>query len=288
MGLLLHQNRPIRSRLAPTPSGYLHAGNAVNFAITTALVRAAGGHLHLRIDDLDAERVRSEYIEDIFQLLHWLDIHPDSGPQSAQEAEQYSQRKRIARYEEILGVLMRSGRVYACICSRSEISRRTGGLVYDGHCRNAGHPTASGVLRYHMETTAGDPVVRRRDGLPAYHIASLADDIDQGMNLIVRGEDLRESTAIQLQLAAALGPLGDAFRSAQFIHHGLLRRQDGEKLSKSKGDSPLTALRQRGEKLAFVFQSAAELLGVPAADNLAELILSVRQAPATFGAVRDF
>ena len=287
----------IRSRLAPTPSGYLHAGNAVNFAITAALTRARGGDLQLRIDDLDAERYRPEYRADIFETLVWLGIHWDSGPRTIGEASAFSQQKRIQRYIQIITQLITSDQVYACTCTRSEVQQRTGSLVYDGHCRTAGHPVTDGaVLRFALPAAAvvvadvlrgeliidlaaqsGDPVIRRRDGLPAYHIASLADDLGFEINLIVRGEDLLLSTATQLALAQALGESARAFREAQFLHHGLLLGEGGTKLSKSQGDSPLSELRRRGIGPAFVFNQAAVLLGLQPSNNLPELTGALRE-----------
>ncbi|MFO1526810.1 MAG: glutamate--tRNA ligase family protein [Turneriella sp.] len=281
----------IRSRLAPTPSGYLHAGNAINFAITAALTRAAHGSLGLRIDDLDAQRVRPEYIADILDTLGWLGIAYDTGPKNTSEAARLSQGHRVERYIRLVDTFIEKGNVYACTCSRREVEERTGSLIYDGHCRNAGHAITAetilrfalpertievhdilrGTLRIDLLAAAGDPVIRRRDGLPAYHIASLADDLDQQVNLIVRGEDLLFSTATQLVLADALGRTGRAFTAAHFLHHALATAEDGRKLSKSQGDSPLRAKRLAGESTRDLYRQAAALLQIPAAENLAEL-----------------
>lgn len=287
----------IRSRLAPTPSGYLHAGNAVNFAVTAALTRALGGELRLRIDDLDAERVRPEYTVDIFETLDWLGIAWDKGPGTIGEAGEFSQQKRVELYIRLTDQLIATGQVYACTCTRSELQQRTGSLVYDGFCRHAQHPISGetvlrfalpdvrvvvqdvlrGELSIDLNEKSGDPVIRRRGGLPAYHVASLADDLDHEINLIVRGEDLLASTATQDVLAQALGKTGQAFRDVKFLHHGLLTGEGGVKLSKSQGDSPLRELRQRGETAAFVYREAAALLRVQAADNLAALTDAVRE-----------
>lgn len=287
----------IRSRLAPTPSGYLHAGNAVNFVITAALTRALGGELRLRIDDLDAERVRPEYTVDIFETLDWLGIAWDKGPRTIGEAGEFSQQKRVELYIRLIEQLIATGQVYACTCTRSELQLRTGSFVYDGFCRHARHPLASnavlrfaltnqpalirdtlrGELSIDLGAESGDPVIRRRDGLPAYHVASLADDLDHEINLIVRGEDLLASTATQVVLAHALGKTGQAFRDVKFLHHGLLTGEGGVKLSKSQGDSPLRELRQRGETAAFVYREAAALLRVQAADNLVALTGAVKE-----------
>lgn len=274
----------------------------MNFAITAALTHAAGGSLFLRIDDLDAERVRAEYIQDIFEILDWLEIRWDSGPRSHSEATLSSQKNRVPEFIRLIEILKETGHVYACTCSRREIEGRTGTLVYDGHCRSARHPLAKdGVLRFalpdspvvvhdvlrgsltvNLSALAGDPVIRRRDGLPAYHIASLADDLDQRINLIVRGEDLLPSTATQLALVRALGEQGLQFRAAHFLHHGLLTAEYGRKLSKSQGDSPLRSKRLAHVSPVFVYEAAAQLMSVPGARNLPELAKSLGVVTAKF------
>lgn len=281
----------VRARLAPTPSGYLHAGNAVNFAITAALCKAASGELRLRIDDLDADRARTEYVEDIFGELDWLGIAYGQGPKSLGEVADFGQRKKIPRYEEIIAQLVETGSTYLCTCSRAEILGRTGGLVYDGYCRTAGHeqnqPGAlrlrisdepilvedvlRGQLQVDLSSASGDFMIRRRDGLPAYHVASLADDLDQGINLIVRGEDLLASTASQVLLARTLGHAAQDFLHCRFLHHGLVVKPDGSKLSKSQADSPLRELRRSGATPESVYLEAGRILRVAAAPDLAAL-----------------
>jgi glutamyl/glutaminyl-tRNA synthetase len=140
----------IRTRFAPTPSGYLHVGNAWSFLLTWLLARSQGGSIHLRIDDLDAARFREEYLEDIFHSLHWLGLDWDSGPKSPSEFhDSFSQRHRRSQYRSALEVLTHSilsgsPRVYACGCSRDQIKRSTlkSGHrgIYPGTCRNLNLP----------------------------------------------------------------------------------------------------------------------------------------------------
>ncbi len=114
--------RGLRTRLAPTPSGFLHVGNALNFLLTEALAKRAGGTILLRIDDLDAERVRPEYVQDIFDSLHWLDISWQEGPRNPAElADRWSQHLRLARYHTLLGQLRELGALYACDCTRQTV-----------------------------------------------------------------------------------------------------------------------------------------------------------------------
>ena len=249
----------VQTRLAPTPSGYLHAGNALNFLLTEALARRAGGRLHLRIDDLDSARVRPAYLENIFATLHWLSIHCDSGPRDVADFQaRYSQHRRLDRYAALLAALAtQTGLVYACTCSRAEVAAAAGPAgLYAGTCRDRGLPLDSPDAAWRVRVPAkatvaltdgflgfrtldiaalvGDFVIRRKDGLPAYQTASLADDVTDGMTLIVRGEDLLPSTAAQIWLAQLAGSPWAAFADAQFYHHPLLLGPDGGKLSKSQ------------------------------------------------------
>lgn len=279
----------IRSRLAPTPSGYLHLGNAVNFLRTWLLVRRAGGTLKLRIDDLDSERCRPEYIEDIFRQLDWLGLDWDAGPGSPDDfARHYSQRLRLDRYREALELLREGGSLFACTCSRKEILQHSPGGLYPGTCRRLNlrsssphairllvEPATSLVLEGEVLDLAremGDFVVWRRDDRPAYQLASLVDDYDDRTNLIVRGEDLRVSTGAQLYLAARLG--WREFARTSFIHHPLLPAPDGRKLSKSDDALSLAALRERGVTPLLAYRAVARQLGLNPDEitSLAELL----------------
>lgn len=254
-----------RTRIAPTPSGFLHAGNAVSFLITRELAKRFGARLRLRIDDLDAERGRPAYVQDIFDSLAWLGIACDDGPSNALAHErEHSQKHRLARYGEYLAILKEQGDLYACICSRGELKRG------NCSCRSSGLPftDAGASWRLHLPSDAAvrvqgitghwsvmqparlmsDPVLRQRaelGGRPTYQIASLADDAEHGTTFIVRGEDLLPSTACQLYLAERLG-LTD-FQQVRFLHHGLLTDAIGAKLSKSEGALALKSMRERGE-----------------------------------------
>jgi glutamyl/glutaminyl-tRNA synthetase len=106
-----------RTRLAPTPSGFLHLGNILSFAITAALAEKTGAKILLRIDDLDRERVNKLYVQDIFDTLNFLEIPWDEGPRDAKEFEQtHSQMQRMAMYREALRQLADEGKVFACTC----------------------------------------------------------------------------------------------------------------------------------------------------------------------------
>lgn len=237
------------TRFAPTPSGYLHEGNAANALLVAWLAEELGGQVALRIDDLDAARLRPAYVDDIFDMLHWLGIDWSVGPRSAAVVSQRAGADRLQPYRDALHTASDAGlALYACTCSRRMLTGpATGGCP--GGCLHEGRDFVAGetVVRAHIPSgtsvevagttidlsrTAGDVVLWRRDDLPAYHLASVVDDSALGVTHIVRGEDLRESTALQVHLAPFLG--APAIAAAVYLHHGLVTGPDGAKLSKSQ------------------------------------------------------
>ncbi len=272
-----------RTRIAPTPSGYLHLGNAFSFALTAALAQRAGARVLLRIDDLDRERVKPEYVQDIFDTLDFLEIPWDEGPRNYQEyVTSYSQMRRMQRYEDALEQLRKEHRVFACHCSRSDVLSRHPRGVYTGTCKHARLPLDAAGVSWRLDVDANTEtvfqdvngrtlrevlpenmhyfVVRKRDGFPAYQLASLVDDEHFGVDLIVRGVDLWDSTLAQNILAQKLGLR--AFPKAAFLHHELLMKDAQEKFSKSAGDTSIQYLRKQGETKAFVFGQIGKRLGL--------------------------
>jgi glutamyl/glutaminyl-tRNA synthetase len=244
------------TRLAPTPSGYLHEGNAVNFLLVRRLADAVGARVLLRIDDMDAERMRPAYVEDVFEVLHWLGIRWDDGPIDAMDFDsRFSLRARHEAYRLQAGTLMTAGHAYACICSRRQGAGR---CVRD--CRTSQHDLVPGIsaLRLAIEPGTlvqldgrwidlhheiGDPVIWRRDDHVAYHLASVIEDRDHEVTHVVRGEDLRASSALH----AYLGPILGARTPVQYLHHPLVVDADGNKLSKSQlrtGPMPRTTAKR--------------------------------------------
>jgi glutamyl/glutaminyl-tRNA synthetase len=281
----------LHTRLAPTPSGLLHLGNAWSFTLTWLAARVTGGTVRLRIDDLDAARVQDEYLDDVFASLQWLGLDRDAGPRDAREFKAFdSQRLRLETYHEaVRRQLIPGGHVYACACSRAHI--RAAGPRYPGTCRDLGTSLArfydespadmagcalrfrvppgpvaqreadGGTSWLHPSRDMGDFVVVRRDRAPAYQLASVVDDHAHGVNFVVRGQDLMPSTGAQLALAAALG--WRDFGTVRFWHHPLILNDRNEKLSKSRGAESLAALRERFPDPAPVFQWFACALGLP-------------------------
>ena len=251
----------IRSRIAPTPSGYLHVGNAVNFLLTSWLVRERGGRLALRIDDIDQARCRPEYVEDIFRSLDWLGIDCDEGPDGPDSFyRDFTMADRGGHYRVGLDRLAAGGiELYGCACSRksravaaaSAGSGAPGTVAASGcpgGCRELRLPMVTGqtAVRMHvptgsrvavgdrivdLNTSIGDPILWRRDGVAAYQLASVIEDRDMAVTAIVRGEDLLASSALQVMVAPQLG--ARLFAAADFRHHGLVTGRDGVKLSKS-------------------------------------------------------
>jgi glutamyl/glutaminyl-tRNA synthetase len=280
--------KTVVGRLAPTPSGYLHLGNAVNFVLTWLLVRRASGTLHLRIDDLDRARLRRPYLENIFRVIDWLGIDYDHGPSGPDDfLRHYSQVLHLPAYNRVLRRLaQRPGLLYGSQRSRTGGAAEAVPLATPGAAWRARVPAGTciklidgwqGATQVPLATALADFIVRKKDGVAAYQLASAADDLRLGTTLIVRGLDLLPSTAAQLWLAAQLSET-QAFNSGclQFYHHSLLTDAAGNKLSKSTqatGDQGVLALAGPGP----VYAAVARLLTLPAAagESLASLQAAV-------------
>lgn len=239
-----------RGRFAPSPTGLLHAGSLLAALASFLDARAHGGAWLVRMEDLDRPRNRPGC--DVIQLetLRALGLTPD-GPVEYQSA-------RPERYHHAFERLRSLGMVYRCICSRSET-----GAVYPGTCREAGHPARlPGTWRFRMPsrnwvfhdrfqgricipaTQVGDPVLLRRDGIVAYQLAVVVDDLAQGITDVVRGADLLDSTPAQLALIEALGAT-----PPRHAHVPLLTGAHGQKLAKSRHSLPLDGVAPARELL---------------------------------------
>lgn len=235
----------------------------------------------LRIDDLDAPRIRPEYVKDVFDTLGWLGMDWDMGPTGPDELNtQWSQNHRLPLYHQWLDKLHEQGYLFACECSRKDLADSGG--VYSGTCLHKGIPLDApdvawrvkvldddmvsftdgwqGAMQYALGQEMGSFVVRRRDGIPAYQIASLADDVHFGVNTMARGMDLLPSTAAQLYLAKLLGI--DSFTQTQFYHHQLILDEAGQKLSKSAGSVALNHWRSEGVPASKLLGNFCQWAGV--------------------------
>ncbi len=262
-----------KTRLAPTPSGYLHLGNAYSFTLTAELAKQTGAKILLRIDDMDRERVNPPYVQDVFDTLNFLELNWDEGPRDMQEYEtNWSQIHRMGIYQNALQQLEQSGAVYACQCSRTQINSCT--------CRDKSIPLDAPNTSWRLSTNAEkelsiktlndgiiklilphemkDFVVKKKDGYPAYQLTSLIDDLHYGIDLIVRGEDLWPSTIAQHYLADVLGR--SSFKEITFHHHPLIMETRDKKLSKSAGATSIKYLLEQGKTVADVYEMIGRII----------------------------
>lgn len=268
------------SRLAPTPSGFLHIGNVYSFVLTSLLAKSNAGSLRLRIDDIDSERTQDVFIDDILSQLEWLGIQIDEGPSSVEEfKKRFSQLLRLHEFDQALDELSSSHSLYACLCSRKDSVSNSS---YSGNCREKNIPldtpgaqlrirTNAPLIIHFNDLLAGeqtidlshqmtDFVVRRKNGLPSYQLVSCVEDLKFKMDLIVRGEDLRLSTAAQVFLAQKLEPFKTP-SSTNYLHHLLLEEQPGQKLSKSHQSLSLKRMREQGISKDEVYTFLARAFG---------------------------
>jgi glutamyl/glutaminyl-tRNA synthetase len=275
----------IRTRFAPSPTGYLHLGHVVNALYVWGIARALGGEVILRLENHDRSRCKPEYEAALLQDLEWLGFVPDYGKpvEFRAGACAYRQSDCDAHYQTALAHLRTVAHVYACDCSRSRIQARTGQpdgeeLRYDGHCRDRGLPESpdttlrvvlpdeivafddilQGPQIQHPCQEVGDLALRDNHGHWTYHFAVVADDIRQDVNLIVRGMDILTSTGRQILLARYLSP----DFAPIYAHHALLTDASGRKLSKRDFDADIHTLMLQGEKAANVLGRAAQLAGL--------------------------
>jgi len=239
----------VRTRLAPTPSGFLHRGNLYNFILNWWLARATGGRVLLRIDDLDRTRYRTEYVDFIFRCLDWLHLDWDEGPSSVAALDkEWSQTLRLPAYRKTLEKLQYRNLTYRCSCSRK--SRQFHKCSCFLHQPEAEKKETSLKMRQvpdqkisfqdilggeliSLPAQPEDPVVWKKDDTPSYHLASLTDDLHFGISHVLRGADLVEATLQQICIAREAG-LG-AFAQIHFGHHPLIADEQQVKLSKSAG-----------------------------------------------------
>jgi glutamyl-tRNA synthetase len=266
-----------KTRIAPTPSGYLHLGNVLSFAITAAVAQKSGAKILLRIDDMDRARAGQRYVQDIFDTLNFLEIHWHEGPRNAEEFnDSYSQIHRLPLYQAAIDQLRDAGLIFACTCSRKQLNENTCTCferdiplsTADANWRlqtNNNHELAiknydGSITRAALPADMHNFIIRKKDGFPAYQLTSIIDDAFYGTDMIVRGNDLWPSTLAQQELALALGK--DSFRNISFYHHTLLTDDANQKLSKSAGATSVRYLHESGKTPADVYRMIADILGI--------------------------
>lgn len=274
----------IRVRFAPSPTGFLHAGNARQAVVNFLFARRHGGRFLLRLDDTDRERSREEYAAAIEHDLRWLGVEWD---------EFVRQSDRLERYAEVARALEASGRLYPCFESEEELAhkrslraKRKLPPVYDRAmlsltAEQRAAAEASGrkpYFRFKLSDgkigwedlvlgrreiglgTISDPVVIRADGTPLYTFTSAVDDLDLGVSHVIRGEDHVTNTAAQIDLMRTIAGLGETRATLpRFAHLPLIADAEGGKLSKRLGSISLRSLKRDGIEARALFGYLARL-----------------------------
>lgn len=304
-----------RGRFAPSPTGELHLGSAAAAIFCAAAAKAAGGSLILRVEDLDRDRVIPGGREAMLRDLRWLGIRWDEGPDIGGPVAPYDQSQRIPLYERALDLLENKGFTYLCDCSRAEIARAASaphageeGPRYPGTCRSFGHQKRAfrrppavrlavpkgpegeaeahdevlGKLIENVYEITGDFVLRRGDGVIAYQLAVVVDDLAMGVTDVVRGADLASSAPRQALLARLLGGL-----APRFAHIPLLLGEGGVRLAKRARGVPIREERDLGRDPQELVRSIARAYGhdLPASGDPIEALAGSLSLPSLAGRV---
>ena len=283
--------KPSVSRYAPSPTGPLHLGNIRTALLVWLQARLCGARLILRMEDLDLPRVKPGSAKQIIDDLQWLGLNFDEGPMVSGKTDSYYQSQRTDFYHLALQELYSKGLVYPCYCSRKDIreaaSAPHGSLpVYPGTCQGqysdvspSNEKQIKGRLpawRFKVENQivkfedklmvefsqnlaeeVGDFVVRRSDGIFAYQLAVVVDDIEMGITDVLRGEDLLDSTCRQIALFKALGA-----QAPEFWHVKLMLDDEGNRMAKRDGSDSLIELRSQGATAKSIIGKLAHSCGL--------------------------
>lgn len=273
---------PVIGRLAPSPTGHLHLGHARSFLIAWWSARSQQGRIVLRIEDLDTQRTREDLIDDCVRDLEWLGLDWDVGPRRQSEG--------LTRILAAAEMLQQRGLTYPCICSRGDLKASLSApqegveeLRYSGRCRGrfasleqavreSGKAAAlrfavepgliavvdalSGKHDFDVSADVGDFPVLRRDASPAYQLAVVVDDAQDGVTEVVRGDDLLPSAARQQLLYDALG-----LEIPRWVHLPLVTDKNGRRLAKRADDLSLRQLRAQGVDPRVVVKWVASSIG---------------------------
>ncbi len=250
----------LRTRFAPSPTGYLHIGGARTALFNWLLAKQQGGKFILRIEDTDRERSTQESIDAILDGMYWLGLDHDEGP--------YYQTKRYDLYQEQIDKLLAAGKAYKCFCTKEELDIRRAAMQkqglkpkYDGLCRTAdqnqdkphcirfispeeGTTTVHDELRGDVvvqNSELDDLIIRRTDGNPTYNLVVVVDDATMKINYVIRGDDHLNNTSRQVQLYGALD-----FPVPRFAHLPMILGDDKKRLSKRHGATSVLAYKDEG------------------------------------------
>jgi glutamyl-tRNA synthetase len=257
------------TRLAPSPTGALHLGNARTFLVNWLLARQNGWEVHLRIEDLDGPRIKPGAANLLLEDLAYLGLDWDVGP--------VFQSRRLGVYRAAIELLLQRGLAYPCVCTRREVDlaasaphAEDGAAVYPGTCRERFASVAAaraqsgrepalrfavpdrivefddqflGHRSFNVARELGDFVIAKADGTPAYQLAVVVDDLAAGVSEVVRGDDLLDSTPRQILLYEALD---GADPIPHYTHLPLVIGTDGRRLAKRHGDTRIATYRSLG------------------------------------------
>ncbi len=250
----------IRTRFAPSPTGYLHVGGVRTALFSWLFARKHGGVFVLRIEDTDLERSTTESVNAILEGMTWLGLEYDEGP--------FYQTRRFDRYNAVIDELMEKGLAYRCNCSkerivalREEQMRQKIKPRYDGHCRGREiDPNEPHVIRFVNPRTGtvvvddmvrgrvvfsneelDDLIIRRSDGSPTYNLTVVVDDLDMDISHVVRGDDHLNNTPRQINILQALGK-----EPPKYAHVPMILGDDGSRLSKRHGAVSVIQYRDNG------------------------------------------
>lgn len=280
-----------RTRLAPSPTGALHLGNARTFLVNWALARQQNWEVVLRIEDLDGPRIKAGASQQAIELLTWLGLDWDEGP--------YYQLHDQSAYQAALESLLQRGAIYPCTCTRKQIEAASlsaphgheHDLRYPGSCRPStddlidadllgtegvawrirvpDEPTTfddrfAGTQTFNVQQTVGDFLVATKAGLTSYQLTVVVDDARQKIDEVIRGDDLLASTPRQMLLydRLQLGP------PPNYYHLPLVIGEDGRRLAKRHGDSRLVHYRDQGVARERVLGLLGEWCGLGAREEL--------------------
>ena len=251
----------LRTRFAPSPTGFLHLGSARTALFNWAYARHHGGVFLLRIEDTDRERSTAESEAAVLEGMRWLGLDWDEGP--------FRQSERADRHAEVIERLLSDGNAYRCVCTKDELETRKqatlaagGKWTYDGKCRDAAHEPDCGehTVRLRLQSEGvigwddlvfgpsgqdaseiGDKIIRRSDGGALFHLAVVVDDIDMEISHVIRGADHHPNTPFQIAIYEALGATPPAF-----AHVPLIVGPSGKKLSKRRDPVSIEDYRDKG------------------------------------------
>lgn len=253
-------NMTIRTRFAPSPTGFLHVGGARTALFSYLLARKHGGVFVLRIEDTDLERSTPESVTAIIDGMSWLGLEYDEGP--------FFQTQRFTRYNEVIEQLLAQGLAYRCDCSKERLDtlreqqkQQKIKTRYDGHCRHRSiNATKSHVIRFRNPDTGAvivddlihgrvifqneeldDLIIRRSDGSPTYNLSVVVDDMDMHITHVIRGDDHLNNTPRQINILTALG-----IKPPQYGHVPMILGDDGSRLSKRHGAVSVLAYKEAG------------------------------------------